>query len=212
MYIEPLPFHTYTVSMSSNSPKPFYLVSASPRRAELLKRLGIEPLLVPADLREYHDPALSPEELTLSLANQKMGLFLEKEGPLGSRETALTADTIVHLDGRHLGKPRDREEAGEMLRLLSGREHRVSTGFVLITGGRTYGEYVSTKVKFHGLSDRDREFYLDSGEWHDAAGAYKIQEKGEILIKWIKGSWSNVMGLPISRIYAILRDNNYWSV
>ncbi|MBN2626986.1 MAG: septum formation protein Maf [Spirochaetales bacterium] len=197
--------------MNRNSENPFYLVSASPRRGELLNRLGIEPLLSPVDLEEFHDPALSPEELTLSLANQKMTLFLDEKGPPGPGETALTADTIVHIDGRHLGKPRDRDEADEMLRLLSGREHLVSTGFVLITGGRRFGEYVSTKVKFRELTPWDREFYLNSGEWHDAAGAYKIQEKGEILIKWIKGSWSNVMGLPISRIYAILRDNNYWS-
>ncbi len=198
--------------MTRTASDPFFLVSASPRRRDLLVRLGITPLVTPVDMEEHHDPDLSPEDLTLSLAEQKMEAFLREKGPLGPGETALTADTIVHIDGQHLGKPRDRDHAESMLRLLSGREHRVSTGFVLLAGDRRFAEVASTQVMFHRLSDGDIGFYLDSGEWHDAAGAYKIQERGEIMINWIKGSWSNVMGLPISRIYAILRDNNFWPV
>ena len=194
-------------------PEPFYLVSASPRRRELLNRLGIQPEVTPMECNEYHDPALSPEDLTLSLARQKMDLFLEvrpdggKTGNI-SGLTALTADTIVHINGRHLGKPQGILEAGEMLHLLSGKTHVVSTAFVLILKGEIFERVVSTQVAFHILTKKDIDFYLDSGEWKDAAGAYKIQERGEILINWINGSWSNVMGLPISPIYAILRDNN----
>ncbi|MDC7223315.1 MAG: Maf family protein [Spirochaetales bacterium] len=195
--------------------KPFFLVSASPRRRELLNRLGIEPVLSPVDLEEFHDPALSPEDLTLSLAAQKMDVFLKKGFPAGTDSSAafaLAADTIVHADGVHLGKPKDRAEAESMLRRLSGGEHRVSTGFVLIRGERRWEEVVSTRVCFRDLSDGDIGFYLDREGWRDAAGGYKIQEGGEIMINWIKGSWSNVMGLPISSIYAILRDENYWAL
>ena len=199
--------------MTPRVSSPFYLVSASPRRRELLLRLGIDPLVKPVDLEEIHDPSLPPEDLVLSLSSQKMDAFLSKSEEAPPSESAvLTADTIVHIDGHHLGKPRDRNEALRMLGLLSGREHRVSTGFTLLYRGKRYEEVVSTQVCFHSLSAGDIDFYLDSGEWHDAAGAYKIQERGEIMINWIKGSWSNVMGLPISRIYAILRDNNYWTV
>ena len=192
--------------------KPFCLVSASPRRKELLERLGLAPLVISVDMEEFHDPSLSPDELTLSLARQKMEAFHRlSEGKRTDFSAALTADTIVHIDGQHLGKPADRKEAASMLRLLSGREHRVSTGFVLTVGEKRYEEVVSTQVCFNSLSESDIDFYLASGEWHDAAGAYKIQERGEIMINWIKGSWSNVMGLPISRIYAILRDNYFWT-
>jgi septum formation protein len=187
--------------------EPFILVSASPRRRELLNRLGIEPVVSPVDCREFHDPALSPEKLTLSLAKQKIDSFLARSGPV---PVALSADTIVHINGRHLGKPVSRDEAQEMLRLLSGKTHIVSTAFVLILRGKSFERVLSTEVKFHELKSSDIDYYLNSGEWIDAAGAYKIQEGGEILINWIKGSWSNVMGLPISSIYAILRDNNFW--
>jgi septum formation protein len=197
------------------SSKAFYLVSASPRRQELLHRLGIEPVVAPVDLEEFHDPALSPEALTISLSAQKMDAFLALNGDFQGVEdkevTLLTADTIVHVGGEHLGKPKNRDDAERMLHLLSGKEHRVSTGFILQIRGERWEEVVSTVVHFHELSDRDIDFYLDSEEWHDAAGAYKIQGRGEIMINWIKGSWSNVMGLPISRIYAILRDENYWT-
>lgn len=173
-------------------------------------RLGIKPIVAPVDLEEFHDPNLSPDKLTLSLAAQKMDAFLSQSS-LPPESAALTADTIVHAEGRHLGKPSDRNEAKEMLCHLSGKEHLVSTGFVLILDGKRHESVETTTVCFHTLSDRDIDFYLDLKEWHDAAGAYKIQEGGEIMINWIKGSWSNVMGLPISSIYAILRDENYWA-
>lgn len=176
-----------------------------------MNKLGISPLIYPVDCREFHDPSLSPEELTLSLARQKMDAFLASPPTGLPRDCyALSADTIVHIRGRHLGKPADRNDAARMLRLLSGREHVVSTGFVLVLGGKRREGVASTQVSFHSLSDRDINFYLHREEWRDAAGGYKIQDGGEILINGINGSWSNVMGLPISPIYAMLRDDNYF--
>lgn len=198
--------------MPTVSKAPFYLVSSSPRRLELLQKLGISPQVTPAGGEEFLDPSLSPEELTLSLAQEKMDSFLnERSQTLEENSLALSADTLVHIEGQHLGKPKDRKEAKAMLTLLSGKEHRVSTGFVLKMASQYIKEVVTSTVTFHALNPFDIDIYLKWGEWHDAAGAYKIQEGGEILINNLNGSHSNVMGLPISHIYAILRANNFWS-
>ncbi len=153
---------------------------------------------MPSGLTEEEMPHLDPVETAATLA-------LHKAREVASRLRSgmvLGADTIVHLEGRILGKPRNAREAREYLRFLSGKTHRVTTGLALIDAGsdreKTAAE--TTRVKMHSLSDEEIQTYLESGEPFDKAGAYAIQGKGFILIDKIWGSYTNVIGLPVGRL------------
>jgi len=121
------------------------------------------------------------------------------------------ADTIVVLDGKIYGKPSDRREAGNMLRSLTGRRHEVITAMALHNRqkGTTDCKSTACEVEFAQLSADEIEWYLDTGEWQGAAGAYRLQEMGGCLVKEVKGSPSAVAGLPLYDFYAMLRDNGY---
>ena len=121
----------------------------------------------------------------------------------------LAADTVIELDGRVLGKPRDREDARTMLSSLAGRTHRVITGVCIARGAARLTDSAETLVEFAGLSDAEIEWYLASCEWEGVAGAYRIQGRGACLIERIDGSYSNVMGLPIRLVYGMLTALNY---
>jgi septum formation protein len=123
----------------------------------------------------------------------------------------LGADTVVEAEGKILGKPSGPEEAQSMLRLLSGRVHRVYSGIALLVekGKQMEQEVVCTEVKFRQMSSDEVRFYLDTGEWAGAAGAYRIQESGAFFVEWIHGSYSNVVGLPLEAFYGILVRNGY---
>jgi septum formation protein len=123
----------------------------------------------------------------------------------------LGADTIVEIDGRLLGKPADGAEALEFLRLLSGRVHRVHTGLALLADvrGPLATKMCSTEVKFKQLTDGEIDFYQRSNEWSGAAGAYRIQEQGGFFVEWVKGSYSNVVGLPLETLYVMLNEQKY---
>jgi len=118
----------------------------------------------------------------------------------------LAADTIVGVNGRLMGKPRDRDDAASMLRDLSGVVHDVHTAVVVFAGERQRQEMVTTKVSFQPLSDREIDWYLETGEPYGKAGAYGIQGRAARFIDRIDGSWSNVVGLPISTVYRLLAE------
>jgi len=184
------------------------LASASPRRRELLERLGIPFKVSVSKAEENIDRGnLTPEQLARELA------LLKAKDVARTLEDGLVigADTIVVLDDEILGKPKSREEAGRMLHLLRGRSHQVITGLALVEagGGRVQLTSEVTTVWFRRLDPGEVEWYLDTGEPMDKAGAYGIQGKGSILVDRIEGCYFNVVGLPLTRLYLMLKERGY---
>lgn len=178
------------------------LASKSPRRIQLLRELGLEFDIIPSEAEAEADPELAPEEAVQKIALSK-GLDVARRVP--SDALVLAADTLVYLDGEHLGKPRSVEEAKAMLRTLSGREHTVVTGIALIRGDRVLTEAERTEVKFRPLTDDEIDAYVATGEPMDKAGAYGAQGKGALLIEGLRGDYFNVVGLPVCRTALALR-------
>ena len=186
------------------------LASGSPRRRELLERVRIPFKVVSPQVDEAYGGVLAPADHTTALARRKVEAVLalfRNEAP----RWVLGADTVVEADGTILGKPADIEEAERFLSRLSGRVHRVHTGLALHAGRERPMEVeaVSTEVRFRTLDEGEIQSYLESGEWAGAAGGYRIQERGAFLVEWIRGSWSNVVGLPLEAFYGMLRRTGY---
>lgn len=181
------------------------LASASPRRRDLLHEAGLEFTVVPADAEESHDPEAGLGPLVMANARAKA---LEA-AVLHPDAAVIGADTLVWLDGRPLGKPADGEEARAMLRVLSGRTHEVATGvhIVRLEPPAQVAFHEVTRVRFRPLGDEDIESYLALVDVLDKAGAYAVQEHGEMLVEQIEGSKSNVAGLPAARVAAALRNH-----
>lgn len=181
-----------------------YLASGSPRRRELLKLLGVDfSQAAPIDIEESYPSDLKAEDVPVFLADLKAKAY---EKIIGQNELYITADTVVILDGKVLGKPHGREEAIEMLEMLSGATHKVVTGVCLFTKERKVLFSTTTEVEFAPLRRDDIESYVDECRPFDKAGAYGIQERiGAIGVKEIRGSFYNVMGLPVHRLYEALR-------
>jgi septum formation protein len=186
------------------------LASGSPRRRELLERVRIPCQVVSPQVDEAYVGGGAPAEHTTALALRTVEAVLalfRNEAP----RWVLGADTVVEVDGIVLGKPAGVEEAERYLRLLSGRVHRVHTGLALHAGRQRPMETaaVATEVCFRTLDDGEIQLALESGEWAGAAGAYRIQERGAFFVEWIRGSWSNVVGLPLEAFYGMLRRTGY---
>jgi len=186
------------------------LASGSPRRQELLSRAHIPFKAFPPSINEDAGRALGAAERVKLLAAQK----IEKVVSLFKQESprwVLGVDTLVELDGGVIDKPTGIEDAERILRLLSGQLHRVYSGIGLLPsrGEELDLRCVCTEVKFIELSSKDIEDYLLTSEWSAVAGAYRIQERGAFFVEWIKGSYSNVVGLPLETFYAMLRRSNY---
>ena len=181
---------------------PLILASASPRRAELLKLLPVEFTVLPSDAVEAAFEHLSPLEICQLNAHRKARAVAKKIPDA----LVLGADTLVFLDNEILGKPRDRAEAQGMLTRLQGRHHQVVTGVSLIhlRGHQERIFAVSTDVLFHPLSAEQIANYLSKINPLDKAGAYALQEFGEMIISEISGSYSNVVGLPVEQLRAEL--------
>jgi septum formation protein len=182
---------------------PLILASSSPRRAEILTSLGIPFVVDRADLDETPWPGEAPAETAARLAAAKAAV-VAKARP-GS--WVLAADTLVVLDDTVLGKPFDDAGAARMLRLLSGRDHRVVTGVCLLENagpGTTLIEW--SRVRFAALSEEELNWYVATGEPRDKAGAYAVQGLGARFIESIEGSFTNVMGLPARAVYRLLRE------
>ena len=179
------------------------LGSQSPRRKELLAGLDIEftTKVIPG-LEETYPDTLQGEEIPIYLAEQKADAYTLEDNDL-----LITADTIVWLDGRVYGKPADEAEAREMLRSLSGKTHDVITGVCVRTNKKNVSFASTTKVRFAELTDAEIEHYVNKYRPMDKAGAYGIQEWiGYIGVEHIEGSYFNVMGLPIQRLYTVLKE------
>ncbi|HEV2454544.1 MAG TPA: Maf family protein [Verrucomicrobiae bacterium] len=182
---------------------PLILASASPRRAELLRQLKLEFEVVPSDAKEVFDDHLSPLELCQLNAHRKARVVAKKIPDA----LVLGADTLVFLDHKIFGKPSDKVNAREMLLQLQGRTHQVVTGVCLVHL-RTHAEKifaVSTDVLFRPLTGEQIDEYLATINPLDKAGAYAIQEHGEMVVSEISGSFSNVVGLPIEKVESELR-------
>jgi septum formation protein len=177
------------------------LASGSPRRREILERLGFEFEVLPAELVEVHsgDPARSVELLA-----ELKAVDIQSVRP---RKTILAADTVVVCEGISLGKPGDADEAASMLRSLSGREHRVITGMALVAPpNMRIIDSESTSVYFRELSDSMIERYVSSGEPFDKAGAYGIQGLASAFVERIEGCYFNVVGLPVALLFRMFGD------
>ena len=178
------------------------LASQSPRRRELLERMGVSAFrIVSPDVEEDMGQDLPPAELVERLSQQKARAVLEREGPDG---LIIAADTVVALDGAVLGKPGGAPEAIRMLTALSGRRHQVYTGLTVLCGGARHTEHEVTDVSFRALSQAEIAAYVSTGEPMDKAGAYGIQGYGALLVEGISGDYYNVMGLPVCRLGRIL--------
>lgn len=179
------------------------LASQSPRRRQLLADAGIEFVLAPRFECDESFPSTMPaDEVAEYLAGLKADAYPDG---LGDKDILLTADTVVIADGKVLGKPKDRAEAVAMLEQLSGREHQVVTGVSLSNalGRRSFS--VLSRVKFRRLTLEEIEYYVDNYRPFDKAGSYGIQEWiGYVGIEGIEGSFYNVMGLPVQRLYCEL--------
>lgn len=174
------------------------LASASPRRLELLKQVGITPdKVVPAEIDETPRKAEPPKEYVVRMAREKFEAVAQ-EGA-----TVLAADTVVACGTRILGKPKDEAQAREFLQLLSGRRHRVYTS--VCVNGRV--KTVMTQVRFKRLSQADIDGYINSNEWQGKAGGYAIQGRGAAFVPSINGSYSNVVGLPLTESLSLLTSS-----
>jgi len=175
------------------------LASQSPRRHQMLKELGLDFKIQTKDVEEVYPDHLKGEEIPVYLAKLKAEAFVLD---LNEKELVITADTIVCVDDMVLGKPKDREDAVNMLKTLSGRSHQVISGVCLKSKEKEASFSTTTHVHFKELSLEEIDYYIDNYKPFDKAGAYGIQEWiGFVGIDGIEGSYFNVVGLPIQRLY-----------
>ena len=180
------------------------LASNSPRRKELLSGLNIpyEIKTLP-DIDESYPDSLVGEDIAIYIAKEKANAYLDQ---LDDNTLLITADTIVLLDGKVYGKPSDETDAKQMLRDLSGKTHQVITGVCITTKDKQVSFSVSSEVRFSKLDDDEIEYYVSNYKPFDKAGAYGVQEWiGYVAVEYISGSYFNIMGLPIQRLYRELK-------
>jgi septum formation protein len=189
------------------------LASASPRRLALLNQIGIDPEhLLPTHVDETPEAGELPRKLAIRLADLKANAAREKATAAGisGRALILAADTVVAVGRRILPKAETMEEASQCLRLLSGRNHRVYTGVTVLTpGGQARRRLVETRLRFKRLSAKEMESYLASAEWRDKAGGYAIQGIAGAFVVKLVGSYSAVVGLPLTETVALLAGEGY---
>lgn len=184
--------------------KKIILASGSPRRQELLKEMGLEFQINFREVDEVYPPELKGKEIAEYLAKLKASAFSKEEIP--DKHILITADTIVCLGDKLLEKPENFEQAQEMLTLLSGKWHEVITGVCLKSNKKEKIFSASTKVRFKKLTTAEIKYYIENYNPYDKAGAYGIQEWiGFIGIREISGSFYNVMGLPVQKLYEELQ-------
>lgn len=170
------------------------LASASPRRKELLTLAGIEYDVIVSECEELLPEKILPHEAVMLLAKQKAEDVFSRNSDC----MVIAADTVVALEYKILGKPKDEEDAFNMLSELSGRQHTVYTGVCIMTKDKTDCFFVGTDVEFYSLTEKEIREYIATKEPMDKAGAYGIQGKGFVLVKGIHGDYFNVVGLPLA--------------
>ena len=180
----------------------FILASASPRRKEILSNAGFNFEVIVSDADENISEDLTPEKTVEELAKRKALSVWESN----KDAVVFGCDTVVAVDGKILGKPADDEDAFNMLRMLSGKVHTVSTGVCICSAERLTVFSNTTRVEVYSLSDETIKSYIATGECRDKAGAYGIQGYGRVLVKEIKGDYFSVMGLPVSQASRVLAE------
>ncbi|MGD8351200.1 MAG: nucleoside triphosphate pyrophosphatase [Gammaproteobacteria bacterium] len=183
-----------------------YLASSSPRRAELLRQIGVEFRLHATDIDETWKPGENPEDYVLRIAADKARTALRELGDSAERYPVLAADTTIALDDDIIGKPADLDGCRRILERLSAREHLVLTAVVLATADGLASRLNRSRVRFRPLSATEIETYCSGGEPMDKAGAYAIQGKAAIFVENLEGSYSAVMGLPLFETAELLRE------
>lgn len=180
------------------------LVSASPRRKELLQNLGLTfKVRTLFGIDEQYPDTLRGEDIPRFISRKKAEAY---RSSMADDELLIAADTVVCLDGRTLGKPHDAQEAKAMLHKLSGRFHQVITGVTVMTKDQMENFAVTSQVRFADLTDEEIDYYVDNYLPFDKAGAYGIQEWiGMVAVEELRGSYFNVMGLPVQRLYNVLK-------
>ncbi len=184
--------------------EPLILASKSPRRAQLLRQIGLDFRVIAGDMAEKMDNSGEPAALAVALSLAKAQHVADKV----AAGLVIGADTIVVLQEKFLGKPADREEAFTMLRYLSGRTHQVYTGFSICRrpGVRHISDVECTNVTFRDLSDEEIGKYLDLDHPYDKAGAYGIQDHSALFVEKIDGCYYNVVGFPLTKFYVRLKE------
>lgn len=182
--------------------KPIILASRSPRRSELLDLCGIAYKVDPSDIDEVMDESLAMDERMQVLAYQK-ALPISQKHP---NDIVVGADTIVYIDDMVIGKAQNQQEARMILKRLSGRTHQVMTGVCVLAYGQKYCFTEKSEVTFFDLSDEDIEDYLALNEWQGKAGAYAIQGFAVRFVAKINGDYSNIVGLPVAKLYRLLKS------
>ena len=178
--------------------EPLVLASRAPQRRAILTQLGVRFEVVEPPYEEVDPPGAAPEQLVVEHARGK-ARSVDGEG-----RWVLGVDTTVAIDGRSLAKPADEQEAAEMLRTLSGREHVVHSGLCLRGGATEIVRLASTRVRFRNIEQPDLDWYLASGEWRERAGGYAVQGRGVAFVEGIDGDHSNVVGLPVTALVEAL--------
>jgi septum formation protein len=182
---------------------PLILASRSPRRADLLKRMGFSFQVIPGEVVEGLDETLRPEEQVIRLSSRKAEAVLSrfKQG------IVIGADTIVVLEDQVIGKPLNNLDARRMLLALSGKTHKVYTGFTLIQiGGRRFSDVEETSVQFRDLKQWEIDAYIETGGPLDKAGGYGIQDQSGLFVERIEGCFYNVVGFPLTKFYQGLKS------
>ena len=180
------------------------LASKSPRRQELLRGMGVDFSIMTKETAERFPSEMPLDEVPKYLSLQKSLAFTEDELP--ADYLLITSDTVVICEGEILGKPKDREDAARMLRLLSGKTHHVVTGVTVRSAEKTESFAVRSNVTFAQLDDEEIDYYIEHCKPYDKAGAYGIQEWiGYVGISGLEGSFYNVMGLPTRKLYGVLK-------
>lgn len=179
----------------------FILASQSPRRRELMGIIGVPFVVRVADIDETMDKTLPPQDEVARVSRKKAEAI-----PREPEDVVIAADTIVVCDHEILGKPRDARDACRMLRMLSGRDHQVMTGLTVLHGDTVRVTTQITDLHFRELSDREIERYVATGDPMDKAGSYGIQSGGALFAEKMVGDYYNVMGLPVCKLYELLRE------
>lgn len=191
--------------------EPIILASSSPRRQEILKMLDIPFQVILPNIDETLTSSVDTEDIPELLAREKVSAVIHSLPSQQEIQWVLGADTVIVKNGRIFGKPQSADEAAEFLKEFQGSSHTVITAVVLYNGKQksTTSRVARTKVTFAPMTDDEIQWYLESGEWHGAAGGYRIQSLASIFIEKIEGSQSCVTGLPIHELYDMLKEQNY---
>lgn len=191
--------------------EPIILASSSPRRQEILKLLNIPFRVIMPNIDETLTSGVESEDVPELLAREKVSAVIHSLPPQQEIQWVLGADTVIVKNNKIYGKPQNQDEAEKFLKEFQNSTHTVITAIVLYNGRTktTTSRVAKTKVTFAPMSDEEIQWYLETGEWHGAAGGYRIQSLASIFVSKIEGSQSCVTGLPIYELYDILKEQNY---